>query len=368
MKIKTILPSLSLALLLCARIAATFAASSQSDWEKLLSAAYEEGQVSVYGPPGNDYRDAIVSFQEAHPKMKVNYFPGSGTDNSQRLLTERRAEKYLADIFIGGSGTLPLLFKGNVLDPLPPFFVLPEVKDPSGWYSGKHIYADPKNQYVFMMAGNVNSSIAAYNTKLVNPSEIKSFWDVLQPKWKSKITAYDPRARGHIQTMRGIYYNPKVGGEFLRRLFGEMDVQVSRDPRQMLDWIAKGKYLLYLFSTSNDVDDVKKKGLPVDVIDAPPQESHMSGGFGHLGLVNKAPHPNGAKLFVNWILSKDGQLAWQKKTDNNSLRMDIPKDMLTDQREVPKAGEKYLNASLPQYEDVKPVLKILEAALAKSGK
>ncbi|HEX2387219.1 MAG TPA: hypothetical protein VHL99_11680, partial [Candidatus Binatia bacterium] len=63
-----------------------------------------------------------------------------------------------------------------------------------------------------------------------------------------------------------------------------------------------------------------------------------------------------------------GQTEWQKKTDNNTLRTDIPKDMLSDQGEIPKPGEKYLNASLPQYQDVKPVLKILETALAKTGK
>jgi len=81
--------------------------------------------------------------------------------------------------------------------------------------------------------------------------------------------------------------------------------------------------------------------------------------------VKQMPHPNAAKVFINWLLSREGQLQWQKKSDNNSLRMDIPKDMLTDQRTIPKAGEKYLNASLPQYEDIVPVLKIVDAALGK---
>ena len=94
----------------------------------------------------------------------------------------------------------------------------------------------------------------------------------------------------------------------------------------------------------------------------------MSGQFGHIALMNKMPHPNSAKVFLNWMLSREGQIQWQKKTNNNSLRMDIPKEMLTDQHEIPKPGEKYLNASLPQYEDVKPLLKIVEEALAKGGK
>lgn len=338
------------------------------EWEKSLAAGEKEGQVTVYGPPGIQYQEAIRSFQEAYPKIKLVYVPGSGTDNSQRLLAERRAGKYLADLFVSGSGTAVILFRGNIFDPLPPLLILPENGDPSAWFSGKHQYADPQNQYVFIMQGNIDTSIGAYNTKLVNPKEIKSHWDVLNAKWKGKMVAYDPKARGHIQNMRGIYYSPALGGEFIRRLFSEMAVTIGRDQRQMLDWVAGGKFHIYLFSTDNDVEEAARKGLPVGVLEAPPEEGYMSAGFGHLCLVNRAPHPNAAKVFVNWLLSKEGQLQWQKKTDNNSLRMDIPKGMLTDQRSVPKGGAKYLNASLPQYEDVKPLLRIVEEALAKGGK
>ncbi|MBI1994017.1 MAG: extracellular solute-binding protein [Deltaproteobacteria bacterium] len=338
------------------------------EWEGAVAAAEKEGQVTVYGPPGIHYQEAIRSFQEAYSKIKLVYVPGSGTDNSQRLLAERRAGKYLADLFVSGSGTAVILFRGNIFDPLPPLLILPENRDPSVWFSGKHQYADPQNQLIFIMQGNIDTSIGAYNTKLVNPKEIKSHWDVLNPKWKGKMVAYDPRARGHIQNMRGIYYSPALGGEFIRRLFSEMDVTIGRDQRQMLDWVAGGKFPIYLFSTDNDVEEAARKGLPVGVLESPPEEGYMSAGFGHLALVNRAPHPNAAKVFVNWLLSKEGQLQWQKRTDNNSLRTDIPKGMLTDQRSVPREGVKYLNASLPQYEDVKPLLKIVNEALAKSGK
>ncbi|MGH7772040.1 MAG: ABC transporter substrate-binding protein [Candidatus Binatia bacterium] len=348
--------------------AAEVKAPWQIEWENALTAAEKEGQVTVYGPPGRQYQDAIGSFGQAYPKIKLNYLPGSGTDNSQRLLTERRAGMYLADVFVSGSGSAVVLYKANVFDPIPPILVLPENKDQSAWFMKKHQHADPKNQFVFIMAGNVNSNIAAYNSQLVNPDEIKSFWDVLKPKWKGKIVAYDPKARGHIQTMRGIYYNRNLGGEFIRKLFSEMDVTVGRDQRLLMDWVANGKFHLYLFATSSDAEDAKKKGLRVGVAYAPPEESHMSAGFGHLMLVNKAPHPNAAKVFANWLLSREGQIQWQKKSDNNSLRIDIPKDMLSDPRSVPKEGGRYLNASLPEYEDITPILKIVEEATAKTGK
>jgi iron(III) transport system substrate-binding protein len=341
----------------------------ETEWKNTVTAAEKEGAVSVYGPPGKEYQDAITSFQEFYPKIKMNYVPGSGTNNAQRLLTERRAGKFLADLFIGGSGTLTLvIYKAGILEPIPPLLVRPESKDGSAWLGKKHTYADAENQYIVMMQGNVQTDLGAHNTSAVKAAEFKSFWDVLNPKWKGKMAAFDPRDRGHIQRMRALYYNPTLGAEFLQRLFGEMDVTLGRDQRQLLDWVAGGKFSIYLFATSNDVDDARKKGLPVDMLYGLPEEGYISGGFGHLAVVNKGPHPSATKVFVNWILSRDGQLQWQKKSDNNSLRTDIQKDMLTDQRQIPKEGVKYLNASLPQYEDVTPVLKIVEATLGKAGK
>ena len=341
----------------------------QAEWEKTLAAAEKEGQVTIYGPPGITYQNAIGAFQDAFPKIKLVYVPGSGTNNAQRLLTERRAGKFIADLFIGGSGTIiEVLFDGNLLEPIPPMLLLPEVKDQSAWFGKSHVYADAKGQHVFMMQGNVNTNLAAYNTKSIKPEGLKSYLDLLHPRWKGKMVAYDPRARGHIQSVRGIYHNPKLGGEFFRRFFGEMDVALTRDQRLMIDWLAQGKYQLSIFATSNDVQEAKKKGLPVDLIDAPDDESYMSGGFGHAGVVNKAPHPAAGKVFLNWLLSKDGQLKWQERSDNNSLRMDISKNMLSDPTSIPREKGKYINASLPQYQDIDAALKIIDEALAKAGK
>ena len=345
------------------------AATPQFEWERTLATAEQEGQVTVYGAPGITYQNAMGAFQERFPKIRLVYVPGSGSNNAQRLMAERRAEKYLADVFVGGSGTLiEVLFDGGVLDPLPPALILPEVKDQSLWFNKKHIYADAKGQYVFMMQGNINTALAAYNSKLMKPNGINSHWDVINPRWKGKIVVYDPRARGHIQALRNVYHNPKLGGEFLRRLFSEMEVTTSRDQRLMIDWLAQGKYHLHLFATANDIEDAKKKGLPVDLIDAPADESYISGGFGHVALINKAPRPNAARVFVNWLLSKEGQIKWQEKTDNNSFRTDISKSMLSDPNSVPKENGRYLNSSLPQYHDVEPALKIVEEALTKAGK
>ncbi len=365
---RLLLVSLLALVLLFSRLPAAGGQSGQgTEWEKVVAAAEKEGQVTIYGPPGIDYQNAIGAFQESFAKIKLVYVPGSGSNNAQRLVTERRAGKYLADVFIGGSGTLiEVLFNGNLLEPIQPLLILPEVKDTSAWYNKTHTYADAKGAYVFMMQGNVNTNLAAYNTKLTKIEGLKSYLDLLNPKWKGKMVAYDPRARGHVQNLRSIYHNPKLGGEFFRRFFGEMEVVVSRDQRLMIDWLAQGKFLLSIFSSNNDIRDAREKGLPVDLIDASDDESYMSGGFGHVAAVDKGPHPQATKVFINWLLSKEGQLKWQEKSDNNSLRTDISKGMLSDPAAIPKANGRYMNTSLPQYQDISGALKIVNEVLSKT--
>jgi ABC-type Fe3+ transport system substrate-binding protein len=94
--------------------------------------------------------------------------------------------------------------------------------------------------------------------------------------------------------------------------------------------------------------------------------------FGTLGLVNRAPHPNATRVFINWLLSRKGQITLQKNMSNtenpaDSLRIDIPKD------EVPLLsrrveGVKYLDTSRPEWQEMKPILDVMNEALKAAGK
>lgn len=251
----------------------------KQEWETTLAAARKEGKVRVHVPPGTQYLDAIHAFQASYPKIKLVSVPGSGSQHSQRLMAERRAGKYLADAYIGGAGTGMVLYNAGVFDLLPPVLILPEVKDQTVWFSKKHLYADPKHQHIFIMQGNVTAAIAAYNTKTVNPKDINSFWDLLKSKWRGKIVAFDPTTRGSLSAWKAVYYNPILGPKFIRRLFSEMNVTIARDYRLILDWVATGKYPLYIVPRTTEVKEAMKQGLPVDIITGPAEEGRMSGGW-----------------------------------------------------------------------------------------
>ena len=221
-----------------------------------------------------------------------------------------------------------------------------------------------------LSAGTVINDTVIYNTKLVRRDELRSFWDLTNPKWRGKIAAYDPRLPGGASNdMRFFYYNPKLGPKFIHKLFGDMEIAIAADRRQVMDWLATGKYALALFA-SREVDRAKKQGLPVDELTSIKAEgAHLSSGAGSIALVNRAPHPNAARVLINWFLSRQGQIAWQKHTDRDSLRTDIPKESLTEWRErVPQEDGDYIFTNLAEYEDLTPGRKIVEEALKQAGK
>ena len=232
----------------------------QLEWEKTLEAAKKEGQVTVYI---SGYEEVLPDFQKEYPEIKVIAVTGRGSQISQRLLAERRAEKYLADVVSsGGVTTYRQLCPAKVFDPIKPALLLPEITDTSKWYQGRHHYTDPENQYVFSYVGSATYGSVSYNTKLVDAKEFKSYWDLLNAKWKGKIISRDIRVPGPGSGNARLFYHlPDVGPSFIRKLYGEMDVTLFRDYRQGTDWLAVGKAVICFFC---EVDVSKQQGLPVE--------------------------------------------------------------------------------------------------------
>jgi iron(III) transport system substrate-binding protein len=342
----------------------------EQQWGKTLEAARKEGQVTVYIA---GYQAVLPAFEEAYPEIKLVAVEGRGSQLAQRISTERRANKYLADAYSAGGGSLyRILYRNKMLDPIKDALILPEVTDPSKWYQHTHHYSDPEGKYLFNYVGSATYGSVSYNTKLVDPTEFKSYWDLLKPKWKGKIVARDMRVPGPGAGNARFFFNhPDLGAPFIRKLFGEMDVTMFRDYRQGPDWLAVGKYAICF---SCDVDVLSGQGLPVEPFG--PNVFKEGGAlvqqFGTLTLINNAPHPNAARVFINWLLSRRGQIALQKRlaggeSPADSMRIDIPKDdvpMLVRRQE----GVKYLDATSPKFMSSKPVIKVVNEALAAAGK
>jgi len=335
------------------------------DWEQTLAAAKKEGQVNIYI---YRYEGLLQDFKREYPGITVQAVTGRGSEMSNRIMAERRAGKFIADVYSGGTNSLfNTLYKGKALDPLKPLLVLPEVTDTSKWYGNEHRYADPEGKHIFAFIGSASSSQLSYNTNLVNPKEFKSYTDLINPKWKGKIVALDPRDTGLGATMQFYFYSPQIGPEYMKKFFGGMDNTYAKNWQQMTNWLAQGKFAICM--GCKDSQRAKNQGLPVDDFDTThwKEGSSFSAGGGSLAYMNQAPHPNAAKVFINWFLSRKGQIALQKLGDvddpANSRRIDIPKDDIPPENRL-QPGVKYFDVVKPEYGDMKPIFDLAKEIMA----
>ncbi|HEV8719509.1 MAG TPA: extracellular solute-binding protein [Candidatus Binatia bacterium] len=338
---------------------------SQEEWDKTIKAAEKEGQLTLYANEGLE--GSINDFQKRFPRVKVVLVSGRSGQLVTRLMAERRAGKYLADVAKLGTGSASALYRARPfpLQPVDGNLFLSEVTDKSKWWQGKHQYADPEGKFILSPCVSVHIDMLSYNTEVVKPSELTSYGDILNPKWKGKIGSMDPRAAGGREGGRLIYFHPELGPDFFRRLLTEMDLVLSQEPRQAVDWLAQGKLAFLLFTSPREVLRAKDQKLPVDILDprrmkeAPVVETAASSFL----LMDKPANPHAAKLFLNWLLSREGQISFQKSQGScDSARLDIPKD------DVPpisrrKDGVQYFKLWDTEWMDVDEVQKFIDGSL-----
>ncbi len=340
----------------------------QSEWEKTLEAAHREGRVVLN--VARRYDRIFRHFQKKYPKIKVITIGGRGSQIAERVMAERRAGKYLSDIYLSGSGTpYRIFYRRRVLASVKSTLILPEVLDQSKWWGGKHFYHDDDSEYILAFNG-IPQSYFAYNTNVVNPKEIKSYWDFLDPKWKGKIVSLDPTMGGAVSgVLTFIYRNPKLGLDYLRRFLSETDLTPTRSGIQLVNWLAVGKYPISALAPPDRVGiyDAQKQGLPVNIFDSRnfKEGIPLSTSSGNVALFKNAPNPNAAKVAINWLLSREGQKVYQKvNLDKNSLRIDIPKDDVLSHVQREK-GVEYQILAGPGLKELGPVLEVIREVWKK---
>ncbi len=314
--------------------------SWQAEWDKTLAAAKLEGNVTVWTSAGPGQTAALrEGFNRAYG-ITLEFVSGRGAELREKLFRERGAGLFLADIYMmGASGMILDLKPVGALDPLKPQLVLPEVVDLKSWYGGRHIYQDKEQTYVIGFSFFPEAPIVA-NNELVKPGDIKTWDDLLQPRWKGKIVINDPMTTGSGQKMFQMAAKSKSFA-FMREL-AKQDPVIVRDLRQQTEWVARGKYAVLLGPQRSAVAEFMTAGAPLKYI-SPSDGDYAGAGTGNMSLINKAAHPNAAKIFVNWLLGKEGQTAYSKSFLIQSARLDVPTNHL-DPQMVRQPGAVYSNS------------------------
>ncbi len=208
----------------------------EKEWDKILNHAQKEGKIVVYTSAGSSVRMAISERFQSRYNVAVESISGTGGLLTQRILSERRAGIFLADVYIGGSITIFSDLKPvGAIEVLDSVLILPDLTDPQRikevWYEGKLNWLDVDHTVLAFIAGP--SAPFAINTNFVKAEQISSYVDLLDTRWKGKIVLYDPTIAGPADK-KIITMGILMGWDFVRQL-AKNDLMIIRDVRSKLE-------------------------------------------------------------------------------------------------------------------------------------
>jgi len=318
-------------------MAADWQDGAGADWQTVLAAAKKEGKIAVAGPP--ELAGPLAEGFKRDTGIEVEYLAGEARDRSSRVGREVRNGNVTLDFIFTGAVELPLVKEGYFEDESAKF-LLPGVKDGKNWKNGAPKWVDNTKKYMLQAQGLI-SSIPLYDGNAIKPGELTSWKDLLDPKYKGKIVAYDPRSGGPGVATAG-YIGATMGMDYVKQLYIGQEVVYSTNSRQMAEWIARGVDKVALGVTPADYQTLTKAGIkniiPAELKDGP---GSFSGGYSVVLVPKGAPHPNAATVFLNWYASVPGQTIFGKALKNSSLRTDVPDDPSIPAYTIPKAGVHY---------------------------
>ena len=291
-----------------------------AEWDRLVEAGRKEGRVTVSIPASAEMRKQLEDNFKKRFGIEVEVFTARGSAGVRRMADEFKAGVRHFDLHIGGSSSaVSGMLDEGILDTIEPWLVLPEVKDPKQWWGG-HMWVDNGQKFIYMFQAYLTESIWI-NSELAKPSDFRSYDDFLQPKWKGKIGFLDPRTPGagdsnwaHMWAVRG--------EEYLKK-FVTQDIVLGRDQRLLADNLAKGKVAVMIGLTSYSLLPFIKAGLPVKPVPAMKEGTYGTGGSGNLAIIKTPAHPNATKVFINWLLSREGQEIVSKALGQATRRLDV---------------------------------------------
>ena len=316
-------------------------AAWKSSWEETLAAAKAEGKLVISGPPIPELRQVMPAAFKARFGITIDYIGArGGTDAAARMRAERQAGIHAIDVVFAGNQSMALIFhREKMLQPLRPALQLPEVVDGKYWKKGKLWFADPEELYILRLANTV-TTMFHINTDQVKPGEISSVKDLLNPKWKGKIALQDPTISGSGSNQAAHLFL-QHGEDFIKQLYVDQSPVIIRETRQITDGLARGTYAISLGAEDGKIETLRKEGVPVSILEnLSDLYRETSSGFGQIAIIEPAPHPNAAKVFVNWIASREGSEVLNRAIGTASTRNDIDESHLPPEI-IPKPGVQY---------------------------
>ncbi|MFC1817436.1 ABC transporter substrate-binding protein [Thermodesulfobacteriota bacterium] len=261
--------------------------SEEKTISKLVEGAKKEGKVVLYTTSGTEEAYKIIrKFMQRYPFIKATFYRTGSEKLMIRSVAEHHSNKFLFDVIWITSPEVEILKEKGVL---------------GKYFSAHRDYINDKDPEGYWTDAFLTINTIGYNTRLVSPQEApKTMEDLLDPKWKGKI-GMDTKAFYWFAALLKIMGEEK-GLEYMKKL-SEQDIQFRTGKTLNTQFLSAGEMSIGITLLNYIVEAMKMKGAPVEWIAIEP----VIAGIHPAGISSNAPHPNAAKLLLEWILSREGQ-------------------------------------------------------------
>jgi len=256
---------------------------------KTIEGAKKEGELIWYTTMTLDQSQQVVErFQKKYPFIKPTLFRTGGGPLLNKIFTEARGGLYAWDVAVGrGEMVLPLMEKKLIAA-----YRSPETK---------MIDDDLVDNESYWTAYYVNGYVLGYNTKLVKKEDVpRTYEALLNPRWRGGQISVDTEAYGMLQGLIGAWGKEKAVSYFKR--LAALDPVPKRGNTERVQLAVAGEYPL-LLAYNQTIERMTQRGAPIDWVPLEPVVIQVN----PVMLAAKAPHPNASKLFIDFVLSKEGQ-------------------------------------------------------------
>ena len=277
-----------IALMVALLLAPAAAGSQVGPNPKLVEAAKKEGEVVYYTTMTLDQSKSVTDRFEKKYGIKVTLFRTGGGPLLNKIFTESRGGRHDWDVVVGrGEMVLPLMQRKLLAS-----YASPETK---------MIDEQLVDKQGFWSAYYVNSYVLGWNTKLVKREDVpKNYEALLNPKWKGGLISLDTEAYGMFEGLKGAWGTEKTVAYFKR--LAALDPVLKRGNTERVQLAVAGEYPL-IVAYNQTIQRMTSRGAPIDWLPLEPAVTQVNPAM----VGAKAPHPNAARLFLDFVLSKEGQ-------------------------------------------------------------
>jgi iron(III) transport system substrate-binding protein len=284
-----------------------------AEWDQIVAAGKREGRLLVSTNPGHRafMEHAIPVFQQEYG-IEIEVVWLNGRDTAERLLAEHGAGQVRMDVAVGGDSNLYVLPRDGVLQP----FTVPNAAHVSDKLRGA-VGAD--NTYYPMM---LNVYALLVNTNEIPPDRVpKRLADILDPYFRGKIVLHNPGTSGGGNSwMSAAHETPGIGRPFLEKL-AQQDLIIVQDPAGVEAMVARGERALGVPAGGRSI--ITQPGAPLRWVI--PEEG-VAFSIQNISIPKLAPHPNAARVWANFVLSKQAQEWWFQYGNYTPTRGDVELD------------------------------------------